>query len=49
MRKLRKVVLEMVARLEAIKPPRPPDRALQRAPAIQIAYANRRGEASAAA
>jgi SAM-dependent methyltransferase len=37
-RTLRNVVLEMVAKLEAVKPIRPPDRALQQAPSIEIAY-----------
>jgi SAM-dependent methyltransferase len=48
-RKLRNVVLEMVAELDAIKPIRPPERALQRAPAVEIAYSGREGQASAAA
>jgi SAM-dependent methyltransferase len=36
---LRNVVLEMVAELAAVKPIRAPDRALQRPPLIEIAYA----------
>lgn len=45
-RTLRNVVIEMVARLEAVKPIRPPDRSLQRAPAIEIAYDRRQGHLS---
>lgn len=37
-RELRNVVVEMVAELTAVKPIRPPDRALQRLPAFEIAY-----------
>ena len=48
-RKLRNIVSEMVAELEAVKPIRAPDQALQRAPAIEIAFAGRPGRASAAA
>jgi SAM-dependent methyltransferase len=40
-RKLRNVVLEMVAELEAVKPVRAADRDLQRPPAIELAYAKR--------
>lgn len=40
-RKLRNVVTEMVAELEAIKPARPPRRELQRAAAIEIVYNKR--------
>jgi SAM-dependent methyltransferase len=47
-RKLRNVVMEMVAELEAVKPIRPPQRELQRAPAIEIAYTRRPGRLSVA-
>lgn len=39
-RTLRNVVVEMVAELEAVKPLRPPDRALQVAPAVDVALAD---------
>jgi SAM-dependent methyltransferase len=48
-RKFRNVVIEMVAELEAVKPIRGPVRELQRAPAIQIAYTQRQGQAAAVA
>lgn len=48
-RTLRNVVIEMVARLEAVKPIRPPERGLQRAPAIELAYDRRQGQPSAMA
>jgi SAM-dependent methyltransferase len=46
---LRNVVIEMAARLEAVKPIRPPERGLQRAPAIELAYDRRHGQPSAVA
>ena len=46
-RQLRNVVYEMVAELEAVKPARAPQRELQRAPAIEIAYARQPKLASA--
>ncbi len=48
-RKLRNIVTEMVAELEAVKPIRAPDRALQRTSAIKIAFTDLPGRASAAA
>lgn len=49
LRKLRNIVTEMVAELEAVKPIRAPDRALQRTSAIKIAFTDLPGRASAAA
>ncbi len=46
-RKLRNVVSEMVAELEAVKPIRAPDRGLQHAPSIEIAYTRGPGRAAA--
>lgn len=46
-RKLRNIALEMLAEIEAVKPIRAPDRALLRAPAIEIAYSSRQGQPSA--
>jgi SAM-dependent methyltransferase len=47
-RKLRNIVSEMVAELEAVKPIRAPDQALQRSPAVEIAYADRPWRSAAA-
>jgi len=46
-RKLRNIAREMLAEVEAVKPIRAPDRALLRAPAIEIAYSSRQGQPSA--